>query len=429
MNHLGIYLSNNINKNTVIEAVLDNYLLREYVDLSGLHGELYSTITINKIIDEETRHDCFPITTAENTSLQSMSSGQQKKALLTYLISKKPHYIILDDIFSSVDKETQHFIIDNLNKISGSTLFIQIFFRRQDILDCVHTVLTVKGENTIVSKLSSEQFLQQKLHIEQSQQITLPHLFGETSEALNPLIKLNSVNASYGNKHVLKNISWTIRSGEFWQLIGPNGSGKSTLLSMIFGDNPRGYGEDITLFGRRKGSGETIWDIKKRIGYFTPTMTQQFTHEDSVENMIISGLVDSVGLYKKPTDLQRRVAHAWLEVLGSSFSNKSFRALSFGQQRIVLVVRAMVKHPPLLILDEPTVGLDDENTLLFVNLINAIASQHKITIIYVSHRPEPNLRPDKIFELKPTTEGSEGFISFLQNDSASKNNNSAINVQ
>ncbi len=429
MNHIALYLSNSVNKNAVIEAIFENSLLREYIDLSGLHGELYSTITINKIIDEETKHDFFPITTAENASLQSMSSGQQKKALLMYLISKKPDYIVLDDMFSSVDKETQHFIIDNLNKISGSTLFIQLFFRRHDILDCIQTVFIINEVLSIVSKQSPEQFMQTRQQADHIRQITLPHLFGETSEALNPLIQLNAVNASYGEKHVLKNITWTIETGEFWQLVGPNGSGKSTLLSMIFGDNPRGYGEDITLFGRRKGSGETIWDIKKRIGYFTPTMTQQFTHEDSVENMIISGLVDSVGLYKKPTDLQRRVAHAWLEVLGSSFSNKSFRALSFGQQRIVLVVRAMVKHPPLLILDEPTVGLDDENTQLFVNLINAIASQHKVAIIYVSHRPEPNLKPDKICELKPTPQGSEGYVFTLKNDSATKNSNSATLIR
>jgi molybdate transport system ATP-binding protein len=139
-------------------------------------------------------------------------------------------------------------------------------------------------------------------------------------------------------------------------------------------------------------------------------MTLQFTHDDSVENMIISGLVDSVGLYTKPTDLQRDIANAWLKVLGPSFQNKKFNSLTFGQQRILLVVRAMVKHPPLLILDEPTVGLDDDNTKLFINMIVAISSQHKVAIIYVSHRTEPELNPDFIFELKPSSEGSTGHL-------------------
>jgi molybdate transport system ATP-binding protein len=411
MKHIGIYLSNQVDKNAIIDAILANTFLHEYTDLSALHGVLYSTITINRIIDEETRHDYFPIKTAENASLQSMSSGQQRKALLTYLIAQKPEFIVLDDIYSSVDNDTQRFIVDKLNQIAAHTLFIQLFYRKHDILDCIQTVLTINGEHSIVAEQTREHFIKSAgIASQHLQHISLPHLFGEMPYSLNPLIKLNAVSASYGEKRVLNNICWTIETGEFWQLIGPNGSGKSTLLSMIFGDNPRGYGEDITLFGRRKGTGETIWDIKKRIGYFTPTMTSQFTHENSVENMIISGLVDSVGLYTKPTDLQRRVANAWLQVLGPAFLNKSFNALSFGQQRIVMVVRAMVKHPPLLILDEPTVGLDDENTQLFVALVNAIASQHKVAIVYVSHRPEPELKADRIFELRPMGEGSEGII-------------------
>ena len=410
MNHIGIYLSNAVNKDSIIDDIFSNVFLRKYIDLSALHGELYSTLTINRIIDEELRHDWFPISTKENPSLLSMSSGQQRKALLTYLMAQKPQYMVLDDIYSSVDKETQQFIIDNLNQLATSTLLIQLFYRKQDVLPCIHTIYMVDGEHEITKEQPLEQFINEQNAIPHLQHITLPHLFSEPNPAINPLIQLNSVSASYGDKPVLNNICWTIQTGEFWQLTGPIGSGKSTLLSMIIGDNPRGYGQDMVLFGRKKGSGETIWDIKKQIGYFTPAMTLQFTHEDSVENMIISGLVDSVGLYTKPTDLQRRIANAWLQVLGPGFRDKAFNSLSFGQQRILLVVRAMVKHPPLLILDEPTVGLDDENAQLFINLINTIASQRKVTIVYVSHRMEPELKPDNIFALEPTPEGSIGHF-------------------
>ncbi len=410
MNHIGLYLLNSVNKDWMISDILSNKFLANQIDLSELQGELYSPITINRIIDEEFRHDRFPIVTAENPSLQSMSTGQQRKALLTYIIAQKPDYIILDDLYSSVDHETRQFIVDNLNSLAKSTLLIQLFYRKQDVLDCVQTVYSVDGQNRINAQQSLKQFINSHDSMHQIQNITLPNLFAETNPAFNPLIQLNGVSANYVDKKVLKDICWTIQSGEFWQLKGPNGSGKSTLLSMIIGDNPRGYGEDMILFGRKKGSGETIWDIKKRIGYFTPNMTMQFIHEDSVENMIISGLVDSVGLYTKPTDLQRDIAHAWLMVLGPSFQNRKFHSLSFGQQRILLAVRAMVKHPSLLILDEPTVGLDDDNTQLFINLIVAIASQHKVAIIYVSHRTEPDLNPDKIFELEPSSEGSTGHL-------------------
>ncbi len=410
MEHIGLYLSNTVNKELIIDGIFSNTYLSQYFDLSELYGELYSIITINRIIDEELRHDRFPIFTKENPSLLSMSAGQQRKALLTFIMVQKPQYVVLDDLYSSVDQETRQFISENLNQLTQSTLFIQLFYRKQDVLDCVRTVFSVDGQNKIIAQQPLEQFVNSHETIPPIQNITLPNLFVETNPTINPLIQLNSVSANYGNKKVLKDICWTIQSGEFWQLKGPNGSGKSTLLSIIIGDNPRGYGEDMILFGRKKGSGETIWDIKKQIGYFTPTMILQFTHEDSVENMIISGLVDSVGLYTKPTDLQRDIAHAWLQVLGPSFQNKKFNSLSAGQQRILLVVRAMVKHPPLLILDEPTVGLDDENTRLFINLIVAIASQHKVAIIYVSHRAEPELNPESIFELEPSSEGSTGHF-------------------
>jgi molybdate transport system ATP-binding protein len=209
---------------------------------------------------------------------------------------------------------------------------------------------------------------------------------------------------------VLNNVSWSIRKGEFWQLVGPNGSGKSTMITMISGDNPKAYGQDMWLFGRKKGSGETIWDIKKQIGYFTASLTQLFTHDDTVENMIISGLVDSIGLYTVPTDLQKDTARLWVDMLGPSFRKKNFQQLSIGQQRMVMVARAMVKHPPLLILDEPTIELDDENSRLFIEMVNAIAAEKQIAIIYVSHRDEEGLLPEKVFELVPTGHGYTGII-------------------
>ena len=140
MNHIGLYLSNLVNKNFIIDRILSNEFLNEYIDLSEMHGELFSTITIEKIIDEELRHDKFPIYTNENATLQSMSSGQQRKALLTYLVAQKPQYIVLDDIYSSVDTETLSFVLETLNKLSQSTLVIQLFYRRHDVLPYIKNV-------------------------------------------------------------------------------------------------------------------------------------------------------------------------------------------------------------------------------------------------------------------------------------------------
>jgi molybdate transport system ATP-binding protein len=408
---IGLYLSNASNKKYILEQIIENIFLHKYINLSLLQGALHSSLTINRLIDDEIRHDKYVVQTDENTSLSSMSSGQQKKALLTYLISQQPQYMILDDVYSNIDKNTQQFITTTLNQLAKTTILIQLFFRRQDLLSCIDTVLMIDENNIIINELSAEVFQNQKTyHIKLPNRFKLPKVYIDNQIDIDLLIKLNNVSVHYGDKKVLNNINWIIRTGEFWQLVGPNGSGKSTLMTIITGDNPRGYGQDMILFGKKKGSGESIWDIKKQIGYFTPSMIEQFKHVDSVENMIISGLVDSVGLYTKPTDIQKDIAKSWIEMLGSGYINKTFQQLSLGQQRMVMVVRAMVKHPPLLILDEPTIELDDENSQLFIMMINAIAREKKIAILYISHRDEKNLEPDKIFELIPSPIGSEGII-------------------
>ncbi len=226
-----------------------------------------------------------------------------------------------------------------------------------------------------------------------------------------PLVELKKVSVSYEGKPILKDIDWKIRPGEFWQLTGRNGSGKTTVLSMITGDNPKGYGQELYLFGRRKGSGESVWEIKRNIGYFTPAMIDRFGGYHPLEHMLISGLTDSIGLYVKPTEAQVRIARQWLQLLGlNRYRNTYFHDLGAGLQRLVMCARAMIKHPLLLILDEPTAGLDDESAALFVSLVNKIGSESQTSIIYVSHREEPGLNPQMVFHLENQGQGSRGWV-------------------
>ena len=409
--NIGIYLHNTANKKQIIQQIMTNNLLNKQVDLSEQTGVLFSSITIDRMINDELRHDQILVHTEENESLQTMSSGQQKRALLAYLIAQQPDYIVLDDVYSNVDVATQQYISNTLNKLSEQTLLIQLFFRKRDLLPCIDVVDQLNEKNEIILVQAADEF--RKLispSSEKQHEFKLPAIYSENHNKLETLVELHSVSVKYGNKQVLSDINWTIRKGEFWQLTGPNGAGKSTLISMITGDNPKAYGQNMILFGRRKGSGETIWDIKRQIGYFTPIMIQQFSRSESVENMIISGLNDSVGLYTVPSDLQKDIAKSWLQMLGPSFRNKNFQQLSLGQQRMVMVARAMVKHPPLLILDEPTIELDDENSRLFIDMVKAIAAEKQMAIVYVSHRAEEDLQPDKVFELVNAENGFTGKV-------------------
>ena len=407
----GIYLFNTANKKQIIQQIMTNNMLHKQVDLSEQNGVLFSSITIDRMINDELRHDQILVHTEENESLQTMSSGQQKRALLAYLIAQQPDYIVLDDVYSNVDVATQQHITNTLSKLSEQTLLIQLFFRKRDLLPCIDVVYQLNEKNEIVSAQVVDEFRKTSSSPAlKPHEFKLPTLYSENHNNLETLVELHSVSVKYGDKQVLSDINWTIHKGEFWQLTGTNGAGKSTLISMITGDNPKAYGQNMILFGRKKGTGETIWDIKRQIGYFTPIMIQQFSRSESVENMIISGLNDSVGLYTVPSDLQKDIAKSWLQMLGPSFRNKNFQQLSLGQQRMVMVARAMVKHPRLLILDEPTIELDDENSRLFIDMVKAIAAEKQMAIVYVSHRVEEDLQPDKVFELVNAENGFTGKV-------------------
>ena len=179
---------------------------------------------------------------------------------------------------------------------------------------------------------------------------------------------------------------------------------------MITGENAKSYGQDLYLFGTKKGSGESIWDIKKQIGHFSTAMTDLYLKSHTLEQMILSGFFDSVGLYVQPSSTHIKLVSEWLDLIEMShLKNKVFNQLSIGQQRLALIVRAIVKHPPLVILDEPLEGLDDTNASLITQLINTLLLETTMTIIYVSHRIEPSLSPKAILELIPSPEGSIGI--------------------
>jgi molybdate transport system ATP-binding protein len=191
---------------------------------------------------------------------------------------------------------------------------------------------------------------------------------------------------AYGNKKILSNINWQINRGERWLLKGVNGSGKSTLISLITGDHPQAYANKVFLFDKKRGSGESIWDIKKKIGFVSPELHWYFDKTISVYNTIASGFFDTIGVYKKLSDEQHNIVHQWLSFLNlTTKSEFSLSALSTSQQRLALLARALIKNPPLLILDEPCQGLDEQQVKDFVALIDDLFNQSNRTLIYVSH--------------------------------------------
>jgi molybdate transport system ATP-binding protein len=407
--HWAVFISNNSQKDKFIDNLMEGPLPAGFEPLENKEGALFSRITLNQFIEEEERHGIQIINKNTQQLLKTMSSGEQKKALLTYILHLKPNYIILDNPFDNLDKDTQKALKQTLDDISKTTLIVQLISRKSDILPFITKEMILEGSTIRQVDSGSKGEQEKKLFFRSSFTGRIPMPISPTDYEESILIDCKGISVTYGDRKILDKINWTIKKGEFWKLIGPNGSGKSTLLSMITGDNHKGYGQELYLFGQRKGTGESVWDIKKRIGYYTPSMTDKFSGLHSCLNMVISGMNDSVGLYLRATENQKALAKEWLIILDMwHLKDVLFADLSAGQQRMVMTARAMIKHPTLLILDEPTAGLDDENATLFISLVNKIARESESAIVFVSHRKEPGLDPQFIYELKISEDGSHG---------------------
>lgn len=377
------------------------------IKMAGGEGLIFSNHVLNYYLDEEYRHG-KTILTSGSGLLKTKSSGERKKLLLDYLLEKSPKFLILDNPFDSLDKEKVTWFKKKLETLSQTTLLIQLFRRREDILPFYNSALVYSYKGFSESKLKKH-YLEMIDAFKTKHEIPTP--IARYESLPKTLVAFKDVSVSFGDKPVIDRISWEIEQGETWHLKGPNGSGKTTLLSMITGDNTKGYGKELYIFGRKKGSGESVWEIKQKIGYFTASMTERFDGMHSVLEMVISGLHDSVGLYKKPTTLEILKAEEWIDIIGlSTKKDKTFRALDEVQKRLVLIARAMIKHPPMLILDEPTSSLNSTGAVLLVNLINKVAEGSNTAILYVSHREEKGLKFKNSIELRPSQNGSRAVI-------------------
>lgn len=406
LEHWGIFLSNQVDKNAFIETVLSGRSRAELSTFNTKTGILFSDIAIDNFIKKEYQYDTVGNSFDTSRKLRTFSSGERKKIFLNYCINQEPDYIIVDNPLDHLDQNSRDEITLTLQQLAQKTHLILIVNRQSDLLPFQVKKAHIKDNSFVLNEINP---IRKEQKLFKANSIPAPIINIIFEEEI--LIQMNNLSVTYHEKPILKNIDWTIKKGDFWHLLGPNGSGKSTLLSLITGDNTKGYGQDLYLFGIKKGSGENIWDIKKNIGYFSTAMTDLFQKNDSLEQMVLSGFFDSIGLYNQPSILQKNIVSHWLELIHlSPLKNKPFKTLSIGQQRLALIVRAVLKHPPLLILDEAVEGLDDENVALVAQLITLLSQETNMAILYVSHRIEPNIIPKRIYELTPNTNGSTGKI-------------------
>ena len=341
----------------------------------------------------EELYDMFNMRALLDKHIILLSSGELRKLKLTETLFSRPRVLIMDNPFIGLDAGTR----DQLKQlfatiVSRETLqIILVLSKTDDIPDFITHVVEV-CDMKVGEKMTREEYLARRQQVpahvlsDDKRKAILNLPYSDEEYHTKEVAHLNHVSIRYGERTILKDLDWTVLNGERWALGGQNGAGKSTLLSLICADNPQSYACDISLFGIPRGSGESIWDIKKHIGYVSPEMHRAYQKDIPAIRIVASGLKDSVGLYVKPTGQEIDICRFWMDVFGlEGFENTTFLKLSSGEQRLVLLARAFVKDPELLILDEPLHGLDNANRQLVKDVIDTFMQRRNKTLIMVTH--------------------------------------------
>lgn len=363
--------------------------------------------------------------------VRHLSSGEMRKVLIARALLRKPEILILDEPYNGLDAEGSRLtqiLIDRLT--GGSRPVILVTHRRDEIPSRATHLLGVKDgriffQGTKADILASGRL--EALYAAEGDQAPpmpsraiAPGPARSASGQSGPPVEIKDAVVTYRSKTVIKKLSWSVMAGENWALLGPNGSGKTTLLNLIYGDNPQVYANQVRIFGTRRGSGESIWEIRQRIGMVSADLQVRYRKPVTALEAVISGFYDAIGLYRRPTQRQTDIAEQWLRIIGvAPLAPRRYELLSTGEQRLVLIARAMVKSPGLLLLDEPIQGLDPFYRQRILKAVEAICMDPAVSVIFVTHRAEDLPGSiSHILTLVPSTAGSSARIQTLRHPSA-----------
>lgn len=325
--------------------------------------------------------EIFDFQNFKEQQLIELSSGEHKKLQLVKAFWLKPQILIIDQPYTGLDVKSRKNLNQIFENLTQEGITLLLINNDDEVPSCINRFAEIKNGSFLELTHHSE--------ITKGEERTpkeLPYFLQKPPKTnAREMVKLENVNVSYGEKKVLKNINWQLNEGERWLLQGPNGSGKSTLLSLLNGDHPQAYANQIYLFGKKRGSGESIWDIKEKIGIISPELHWYYDLNANVAQTIASGFFDSMSLYQKLSFEQQQKLEQILHFFDlKDDKNKKLNTLSLGKQRLALLARTIVKNPELLILDEPCQGLDVQQTKYFNRVVDDLCKSGH-TLIYVGH--------------------------------------------
>ena len=319
-----------------------------------------------------------------------LSNGETKRLMIAAALLKNPTLLLLDNPLTGLDVATRQYFNTLLGEISASGITLVMATSAHEIPDVISNVAVL--DNGIISKtLNKQQFLADLESHPEKPNVDAGALKELVTTNVQPhnytkIVAMNNVVIRYGEKTILNHINWNVNPGERWALLGPNGAGKSTLLSLINGDNPQAYANDIVLFDKKRGTGESIWDIKSKIGFVSPELYQYFPTDNSCLQVIESGFYDTLGLFRQSNPAKAALALSWMKALEiDKYARVLLKNIPASAQRLCLLARALIKNPALLIFDEPCQGLDDHQQLHFKTVVDTICAISDVTLIYVTH--------------------------------------------
>lgn len=355
-------------------------------DALTVNDELLKITPDQRTIDVQLEQ--LGIAHVKDAHLIKLSNGEHKRFQLARALLQRPQWLLLDSPYTGLDANARVLLDQILANLVEKGIHIILATNAATLPSCITHVAALSDGccNGIIARDEFQSRNSGPLHSARLAPVLDVASFATCTEDFSVAIKMVNTNVRYDEREILNNINWEVKRGERWSISGHNGSGKSTLLSLVNGDNPQAFANAIWLFDRKKGSGESIWDIKKKIGFVSPELHHYFDPALLCWQVVASGLFDTIGLFRKPDAKQLASVDNWLSMLAlEPYRNRYFNQLSNGEQRLVLLARALVKNPPLLILDEPCQGLDAEAAARFIALVDQICIELNKTLVYVTH--------------------------------------------
>lgn len=315
-------------------------------------------------------------------SFIKLSNGQTRKARIGKALLQHPAVLLLDNPFVGLDATFRADLTDWLGELVNHGLTLVFVTESEEIPPfATHVAIVGAGQLQWAGLVKDYQ----PAHRPEPSSVELPVLQTKPQRTdFTEAFRLQNITVRYGETIILDDVNWVVRAGERWALFGQNGAGKSVLLGLLYGDHPQAYANQVSVFGHRRGkSGESIWDVKRRIGFVSPELHLYFPQHLSVRQVALSGLTDTL----TPPARVSAEAEADLIRLLSYFDlghtlQRPFGTLSAGEQRLILLVRAFLKNAPVLLLDEPFQAIDGYYVERARKLIDSFTDK---TILFVTH--------------------------------------------